>query len=309
MSRVRRGFTLIELLVVIAIIAILIGLLLPAVQKVREAAARMSCQNNLKQVSLAAHNYAGAQGRLPYLSFRRFGGALDQGWMPLILPYLEQDNVARLYRLDLDWYDPGNAAAILNRIKSFECPSARTTNRVLAAQLAPPWGTASYQAATTDYTGVQGVWSTLITTGWVPPTTTQYCGTIGLNSGYALTDITDGTSQTMVVTEMAGRPVVYHGNQPDPADPTMMTSANVSGAWAAPNGIGFRGFTWDGMVQPGPCAINCSNNSGGIYSFHTGGANIGFADGSVRFVRQQVSISTVLAMVSRNGGEVISGDD
>jgi prepilin-type N-terminal cleavage/methylation domain-containing protein/prepilin-type processing-associated H-X9-DG protein len=309
MSRLRRGFTLLELLVVIAIISILIGLLLPAVQKVREAAARMSCQNNLKQIALAAHNYEGANSLFPALSLRRYGGSVDQGWLPLVLPYLEQGNVTRLYHLVLDWYDPVNQPAAVSTVPVFTCPSVPSPSRILVGQLGQPWGTAPYQGASTDYVGLQGLASALKTTGWIPPTIdTLNCGLIGVNIGHRIAQVPDGTSSTMLATEMAGRPTVWEAGHPDPSNPVMITSANICGTWAAPDGIGYRGFTFDGLAQPGPCAVNCSNNTGGIYGFHTAGANAAFADGSVRFLPQSINIYTVFALVTRDGGEVVGND-
>jgi hypothetical protein len=162
---------------------------------------------------------------------------------------------------------------------------------------------------TTDYTGIQGLEGLLQTLGLVPSTIdTLTCGVIGINTAYGILDIPDGTSTTLLVTEMAGRPQVWYDNQPDQTGANQLGSANTCGAWAAPNAIGYRGFTWDGLVQPGPCPINCSNNVGGIYSFHPNGAFGGFADGSVRFMVQSINIETMYALITRNGGEVVPAD-
>ena len=161
-SNRRTGFTLIELLVVIAIIAILIGLLLPAVQKVREAAARSKCQNNLKQIALAAHNYQSANGQLPtgvlapgkLLTFPASSAAAS--WLSnltLLLPYIEQDSIYRSMSINGSpdkpvgpaWFSvANNYAAALNRIQTFICPSdspydiySDSTNRIICAAMSP----------------------------------------------------------------------------------------------------------------------------------------------------------------------------
>src|SRR5687768_5711757 len=149
----RSAFTLIELLVVIAIIAVLIGLLLPAVQKVREAANRMKCGSNLKQIGLALHNFMDTYGRFP--AMRMEGPFPDlsvpanvehAGWA-FLLPYLEQDGVARMYRRDLSYFHVGNQPAVVQHVKVLQCPSAEAA-RVDAG---PPWSAYGGKAACMDY--------------------------------------------------------------------------------------------------------------------------------------------------------------
>jgi prepilin-type N-terminal cleavage/methylation domain-containing protein/prepilin-type processing-associated H-X9-DG protein len=313
--RKKDGFTLIELLVVIAIIAILIGLLLPAVQKVREAAARMKCVNNLKQIGLALHNFESANQRFPsgYLPATTYtDGATDTapgwGWATLILPYLEQDNLYRSINLNLPVQHSQNAAAVQQVVKLYLCPSDLAPTTAFAVPDA--FGNTVVMAGAASYAACIG--------GDESGTSDSLgAGVFYRNSLTRVADVADGTSNTIFVGERAW--------------------ANVKGIWAgAPAGA----VCARGPKNPCPGSPTGSypaptlvlahshlNNAltdtdGGLDDFsslHTGGSNFLFGDGSVRFLRSVPGDNSdgtytrdsiaLQALGTRAGGEVITGFD
>ncbi len=303
MTRPRRrlGFTLIELLVVIAIIAILIGLLLPAVQKVREAAARMKCSNNLKQIGLALHNHHDTRGVFPPGATTRAVPQVSvflnrqHGFFVFLLPYLEQDTVFKRYRLDRNWYHANNAAIIQTQIPTLRCPSSP----------GPPTDfhpTRRRTLAVTDYGVNNGVAAALANVGLIDRTG-SFQGTLRVNLATRTADIVDGTSTTMLVTECAARPHRWRAGR------LLAGGRRAGGGWAdRANEFITHGFTNNGVSSPGPCAVNCTN-ADEIYAFHTGGANVAFGDGHVQFLKASTSIRVVARLITRNAGEPISDAD
>jgi prepilin-type N-terminal cleavage/methylation domain-containing protein/prepilin-type processing-associated H-X9-DG protein len=318
-----RGFTLIELLVVMAIIAVLIGLLLPAVQKVREAAARAKCENNLKQLGLALHNYAGAYGYFPTSNRASPTATVRFAWTTQVLPYFEQDNLARNYDFSVNWDDPKNLPVTSQTINILVCPSNPNAGQKDGdQQLAPNWVPV---VATTDYGPITAITPQLaaLYPTQLPQTASAQLGFLARNTKPTFGDVADGTSNTILIAESVARPTVYRLGVPV-GDPKGNPPTRVDGGgWArAASDFDLKGSSPDGTTFPGPCPLNCtngkdvgntypdpvfgSNGTGETYSFHTGGANILFGDGSVRFVRASINIVTFAAMVTRAGGETVS---
>ncbi len=318
----RRAFTLIELLVVIAIIAILIGLLLPAVQKVREAAARTTCTNNLKQLGLGLHNYHDPNGGLPSNIRPDATSTVRVRWLTYLLPYIEQDPLFKNVNLSVNWHQPANLNPGFGTfLKTVQCPSAPNGQVVDGA---PDTGWTNI-VANGDYSGFYGVSPELVSLGLADAASARVDnGAISKTTKLNFGSFSDGLSNTLHLTESAGRPDVYRLGK------VVQRAAGASrvngGGWCRPatelNVL--RGSSADGTTFPGPSAINVTNGenigayphpfyntdgSGQIYGFHTGGVNALFADGHVQFLRQSVSMRTLAALVSRNGGETNANVD
>jgi len=295
MRRNRLAFTLIELLVVIAIIAVLIGLLLSAVQKVREAANRMKCANNLKQLGLVLHNFHDTHGKFPPgqvngpLPEAGVTRPVNHGWGPFILPFIEYQPLADQYHWDVKASDPLNQPVITTQLKIFQCPSTESDRYYTAGPTSAYGG----RSACGDYAPT---WSVATVLGGLG-------GVLVPNHMTRMREITDGTSNTILLTEDAGRPRLWRVGRPGP------DQAVSGGPWAGVNnGIILQGSQSDGSNRPGPCALNCTNDHE-IYSFHPGGANAVFADGSVHFLQAGMSVPTLAALITRAGGEVVSPSD
>ena len=317
-SRRRRGFTLIELLVVIAVIGVLMALLLPAVQATREAARRMACANNLKNLGLAAHNYHDTHGTFPPGAVGPVGPLFSQylqlkhhGLTTYLLPYVEQQPLASRYRWDVSWFDPPNQPVVNTPLSIWQCPSAQA-NRMMDGSLPtitpPPMDVYSGTAACGDYAGMGVVDAGLAQTGLIDPPAGprdergHYEGAFTINAERSMSDIQDGTSHTILIAECGGRPQLWHGRRQIPG------LSLSGGPWASRNLLWGRGATRDGTAFFGPCAVNCTNDRE-VYGFHPSGAGTVFADGSVHFLSVGTDIRVFAGLVTRAGGEVIPAND
>ena len=297
----RRAFTLIELLVVIAIIGVLVALLLPAVQAAREAARRMSCSNKLRQIGLAVHQHHDAYGMFPpgwvQSPFTVPQGQILQGGhgtFPFLLPFIEQEALARTYCWEKRAQGPENQPVAKTQLAIFQCPSAEPNRWVTEVEDERNYNYGG-KGACGDYAGILEIDAGLADLGLVDRVA-AYDGVLSENHLTRIAEITDGTSQTMLVAECAGRPKLWRAGRYVPNEYA------PGGVWVAGTLTFGRGASRDGVTQPGPCAINCTNNRE-VYSFHSGGANVAFADGSLHFLHASIDIRVFARLVTRAGGE------
>jgi prepilin-type N-terminal cleavage/methylation domain-containing protein len=311
-----RAFTLIELLVVIAIVATLLGLLVPSVQKIREAASLMTCKNNLKQIGLAMHNYHDSQNTFPVGYYdptswppgHQTPEGLDHGpgwgWGAFLLPYLEQGNLYHRINFQVDVGDPSMSAVRSTPLKVFICPSDPNhvdtftlTTSPLSTNVGPaPTGLRSWVLASGNYVACNG--NDGVDCFCTPPHTGAFLRAI---KGFRFADISDGLSNTLFVCD---RPSFlsyssWVGCPTGAANPFRMSPGN------------YGAETTLVMCHAGQTGPNTAGvfDADSTWSPHRLGVPYLFGDGSVHFISNSIDIPTWMALATRAGDEPISGSD
>lgn len=294
---VRRGMTQLEVVVAALVLAMLFSVLAPAMLSARMLSHSEQCAAKLKEISRAMHSYERTHGGLP--PRRSFGPY--RGWVPPLLPHLGEEKLAAKYRMDKDFFDPANREVIATRLKVFECPSAPP------ARTMPITDLASNETGSTGAVADYFVFNS-VNDPSVPATfRTNHNTALSDETIRPLSEILDGLSTTILVTEQAGRPDYWIKGEKQPTNAGLAV-ANFWGPWASFNAFQVVSYSADGKQKSGPCVINC-NNGQGVYSFHTEGANVLFVDGSVRMLGKNLAPEVLFALVTRNGGEVIGEED
>lgn len=287
-ARRQAAFTLVELLVVIAIIGILVSLLLPAVQAAREAARRLSCSNNMKQIGLALHNYEASHKKFPV-------GSWQSNFISpfvAVLPMLEQSNNYQLWDFSLSYSNPYNANVANQRIATYLCPSMNLPREVPMLPARETGGPSSYllNEGTDDYmSNCDGIFGL------------QWPAYGYTNPNRRFADITDGTSSTF----FAGETVYNYKDSLWPSTAPAPYAGTVrygTARWV----VGYPKISLGSTLFP--FNVHVAAAMGGYASQHPGGAQFLYADGSVRFHGQNMDVATYRAAATRAAGETISGE-
>lgn len=291
----RAGFSVVELLVTLAIMAILAGLLVPGIQRAREAANRMQCCHHLRQLGVAFINHESVFGSFPAPYGTDHGGSAAVHWPVRLLPFLEQESLGKEFDTASAWNDPRNLKASSTRVAVFTCPSVGVPRG--AANAAP----GGLEFGALDYTPMRDIDPALLATGLVgkPLLNQGALGQPGNNAGQSrIMEFTDGASNTLFLGEDAALPVSMIGGRPTGRD---FGPAGWAGPYPETN---LDGCHPDGTLA-GPIAMN-GTNAWEFYSFHSGGGNFLMADGRIARLAGNVPVNIVAAMVTRAGGEPAS---
>ncbi len=322
MPLLRRGFTLVELLVVIAIIGVLVALLLPAVQMAREAARRMKCQNNLRQMGLAIHNFENAYGALPPLAIDFDSNAPatlpfpePKGNRParslhfILLPYIEQGALQGKFDPNLDWREPANRPLAANAISIYYCPTVGIVNRTRTFTTEAQWGGGPVTGNVTDYKVFARCRSTINTNTLLSSSVnSSWSAALRPNINTRIAQITDGTTNTAAILESTGGPHVYRLGKL-----ASTSNSNNTQMWADHRNydIFYGTDTTTGLSDDTTAtraqrtlAVNGTNDAE-PYAMHPGGINMLRADCSVGFLQKSVTIGIVAALITRDHGEVL----